>query len=239
MGADSAERMDGVITPSVHEPPRRRATLPPLPARMRELPVDPRGYPVPWFVHGGRGAAPDFRVMDRDRWLHAIRFGACWICGETVGRKRTYVIGPMCGITRTTSEPGCHHECATFAALACPFMILPAAQRRRAKLPEDIVAAPGHHIERNPGVTCLWTTAQFSVFAVDPEIPGAVSGQLLRLGEPAAVSWYAEGRPATREEVLASIEDGMPALNDSARAQGDYALAALQSMICTFTKHLP
>jgi len=93
-----------------------RKDLPEIPPRMRLLPIESRGYPVPWFVEWVDGK-PDFRVMDRRKWGLAVRFGNCWLCGDPVGVRRTFVIGPMCGITRTTSEPANHHECASFAAI--------------------------------------------------------------------------------------------------------------------------
>jgi hypothetical protein len=37
---------------------------------------------------------------------------------------------------------------------------------------------------------------------------------LFRIGEPTSVAWYAEGRPATRKEVLVSIDSGLPLLQE-------------------------
>lgn len=191
-----------------------RKDLPPIPLRMRQLPIEARGYPVPWFVEWINGV-PDFRVMDRRKWGLAIRFGNCWLCGEPVGAKRTFVIGPMCAINRTTSEPANHLECAEFAVRACPFMVRPNAKRRGANLPEDFVHPAGNHIERNSGVMCLWTTREFNVFRAHM----GRSGQLIRIGEPTEVEWYAEGRKATRAEIMHSIDTGFPFLEKSAREQ--------------------
>lgn len=52
----------------------------------------------------------------------------------------------------------------------------------------------------------LWTTKVYSVFDDGKGKP------LLHMGEPESVEWYAEGREAKREEILASIETGIPAL---------------------------
>lgn len=223
-----------------------RSDLPPIPERMRLLPIDARGYPVPWFVDWINGQ-PDFRVMDRRKWWLSIRFGDCWLCGEPVGKFKTFVIGPMCAVNRTTSEPGCHWACAEFAAMACPFMTLPRAQRRDANLPPHQHQA-GFPLERNPGATCLWTTTLFELFDAQREagpVPGANPGQLIRLGEPKSVHWYAEGRPATREEVWASIESGLPVLEDAARQQdemehrGQECRDELAKMLTAFQQYLP
>lgn len=213
-----------------------RRDLPPIPPRMQVLPIEDRGYPVPWFVEWIDGK-PDFRVMDRRKWGLAIRFGYCWLCGEPCGVLRTFVIGPMCGINRTTSEPACHLDCARFAAIACPFMTLPKAQYRKAAMPTGYVDAAGFPSDRNPGATCLWTTREFNVFRVPSDTGN--TGKLIRIGEPRSVEWFAEGRHATRAEVLHSIEGGLPDLAKLAAAQGPDAVEALKQHILAFQKYLP
>ena len=53
----------------------------------------------------------------------------------------------------------------------------------------------------------LWTCKEYTVY---PE--KFVGGFLIHMGEPDHVEWYRCGKEATREEVLASIEAGFPAL---------------------------
>ena len=85
-----------------------------MPDRIRRLPVF-RGYPVPWFVAWLENGEPEFRAMDRAKWSRAIKDGLCWVCGERLGAHRVFVIGPMCGVNKTTSEPPCHAECAEWS----------------------------------------------------------------------------------------------------------------------------
>ncbi len=107
-----------------------------LPARMRDLPVDPeRQLVVPWFVAWLDGK-PEFRAMDGVKWIRAIREHLCWVCGERLGVWQIFVMGPMCGITRTTPEPPCHQECARWSA---------------------------RHLPEAMGVTLLWTTRRFEI----------------------------------------------------------------------------
>lgn len=210
-----------------------REGLPSPPLRMRSLPLDHRGYCVPWFVAWIDGE-PDFRVIRPDGIRDALRFSCCWLCGDTLGKFRTFVIGPMCAINRTTQEPPSHFECAEFAARACPFMVLPRSKRRVAHLPEDRKPMPGIHLDRNPGAFCLWTCTEFRPFR---PVGG---GQLLRLGEPASVDWYYEGRPATRDEVLTSMHGGLPELERVALAQGGQKyLDEVQSAFRAATHWLP
>lgn len=135
-----------------------REGMPALPDRMRRLAIDARGYPVPWFVDWFDGK-PDFRVIDTPKLGIAHNQKLCWICGTPRGVHLAFAIGPMCVVNRTTSEPPAHYECAHFAVRACPFMILPKAQRRESNLPEQRHQAEGH-ITRNPGAAAIYVTVR-------------------------------------------------------------------------------
>jgi hypothetical protein len=197
-----------------------RPELEPLPERMRDLPVDARGYVVPWFVvwiDGPDGKIPEFRAMDGRKFARAIREHLCWVCGQRLGSYLCFVIGPMCGINRISSEPPSHLECAQWSARNCPFLSRPQMVRRESgpgadpKLVEHNVA--GVMIERNPGVTLLWICRDYRV-----ERDGK-GGHLLRVGDPDRVEWYAFGRPATRVEVEQAVESGLPLILDVAKQQ--------------------
>src|SRR5580692_7475343 len=92
-----------------------------LPRRMTALPIDERGYPVPWFVDWIDGK-PEFRAMDPRKFVRAIKEKLCWVCGQRLGVNVCFVAGPMCGINRTSSEPPSHRECAVWSAQNCPFL---------------------------------------------------------------------------------------------------------------------
>ena len=207
-----------------------------LPARMQKLPLDSRGYVVPWFVQWHAGE-PEFRAMDGDKFIRALRQKLCWVCGERLGVHVTFVAGPMCGINRTNSEPPCHHDCALWSAKNCPFLANPRMVRREDGLPEGIginESAAGFGLSRNPGVVMLWNTRTYDVFKVDHK----GTGILIQMGEPESVEWFAEGRPATRAEVVASIESGLPALENLAREERG-AQEALDRKRQQFEKWLP
>lgn len=209
-----------------------RANLEPLPQRMRNLPVDDRGYVVPWFVDWLEGK-PEFRAMDPDKWKQAIKFKKCWVCGERLGRWMTFVAGPMCGINRTSSEPPCHLECAEWSARNCPFLNDPEAIRRvDENVPADGQCVGGIGLTRNPGVAMLWTCTDYSVF------DDGKGGRLIQMGEPVRVEWFACGKAATREQVMASIESGLPALVTMAKQQ-DGALKYLDECRERFERWIP
>lgn len=203
-----------------------RPELQALPPRLQRLPVDARGYPVPWFVQWVRpgtvepvssdtpDAVPEFRLMDQAKWVRAVQERRCWVCGDTLGVYLTFVVGPMCGLNRTTAEPPCHRDCAEWSARNCPFLARPQMVRRTDALTESLaVNVAGEMLARNPGVTLLWTTKTFSVWRDDKGAP------LITMGEALTVQWFAEGRAATRAEVEASVESGYPHLFALADAQ--------------------
>lgn len=193
--------------PFLHGPVRPEIPEPPV--SCRSLPVDKRGYPVPFFVAWIDGE-PEFRAADAKRIRACKLAGLCTICGQGLGDTFAFVIGPMCGINRTTAEPPCHPECANWSVRACPFLSRPKMQRRldageeRVAVDED--CGPGIAILRNPGVTLIWHTTFYKLF------PDGSGGELIEIGPCDRAEWWREGRPATREEVLESIDTGLPFL---------------------------
>lgn len=201
-----------------------------MPLRMQWLPKDERGYPVPWFIAwtgedgtptmAGMGK-PDFRVADMRKLEKAIKQWRCWSCGEPMGKHKVFVIGPMCAINRVIAEPPHHRDCAQWSVQACPFLSKPRMRRLgNDDLPDGCVAPAGVGLARNPGAICLWETDRYQI-----ERHG--NGVLFRLGDPTHVEWWAEGRKATRDEVLHSIDTGLPILEKLAKAEGRAAVEQL------------
>lgn len=189
-----------------------RPELPPAPERIRRLPIDRRGYPVPWFVSWVDGE-PDHRVMDSGKIGPALRDRRCWVCGDVLGKWSAYVIGPMCSVTLTSGEPPSHRDCAVWAAQACPHLSRPHARRRDA-YPDGVEPPAGFGLTRNPGAAGVWITRH------PPAARRAHDGNdgvLFTLPEASEVLWFCEGREATREEVDLSIASGIPILLDRAR----------------------
>lgn len=225
-----------------------RPDLPPLPSRIKTLPVDHNGYPVPWFVqwfHADNSPCerppdlerdhPDFRVVDSRKRPLAVRLRLCWICGGNLGGHLAFVIGPMCAINRISSEPPSHRDCAIFAATACPFLTKPQVKRREENLPANYSDAAGIMITRNPGVALVWITRRYSINFV-----GSGSGDyLFEVGDPEETLWFCQGRKATRAEVEASIAGGLPILMEAAELDGDEAVREAQLAVDGMKQLLP
>lgn len=167
------------------------------------LPRDERGYPVPWFcaIVNGR---PDFRIADAERVWQAVIGSRCWICGGSLGRFRSFLIGAQGAMNRVHSEPPSHHDCATYAVSVCPFLALPKARRREANRPENAVCPDGLDLA-NPGVVIEWVSSSARPF-------NGKDSFLFELGEPDAVRWFSEGRPATRDEAKKAVDEAVTKL---------------------------
>lgn len=213
-----------------------RSQLPALPVRMRKLPVNGKGYPVPYFVKYVNGDW-DFRVVDEEKYGRCLSQHVCWLCGEKLGVRATFVVGPMCTVTRVSAEPPSHHDCAIFAAQACPFLILPKAIRREANMPSSATPLGGDDetaLMHNPGATALFVTRSWRLIA-----GGSHGSVVLRMGDPESVTWYAKGRQATRAEVLEAFDLGLPKLRAIAEKDGAAQLEKMESLVAKALLWLP
>lgn len=207
----------------MYNPAIRRLDIPP---RIRLLPVDERGFPVPKFVPWLDGK-PDFRGVSVGYLRKAMARRLCWLCGQLLGRHMAFVIGPMCAVNRINSEPPSHLDCARFAVKACPFLTQPRRMRNEYNVPEAAEETPGFGILRNPGVAVIWVTMHHAV----EQARAGGKGYLFHLGNPTLLEWYAHGRTATREEIMASINAGLPALFELAKQDGPEAEEELRELV--------
>jgi hypothetical protein len=111
----------------------------------------------------------------------------CRTCGEKLGVHIAFLLpNAAATINRISSDLPCHLRCATRMAEADT-------------LGKDVRA--------------IWTarTSSFKprgyILFRDP-----TGKPLIEIGDPEAVTWWREGRPATRAEIMHSIDTGMPLL---------------------------
>jgi hypothetical protein len=224
-----------------------------MPERIANLPRDERGYPTPRFVAwlirdpdgkvreaepGSPGAKPDFRVIAPGWITKAYSRDLCWVCGEPLdpfgkGAARYFCMGPMCVVNRVNSEPPSHFACAEYSVKSCPFLTRP----RMRRLPTDDLGktiSAGIMIDRNPGCVALVKVAKgrYAPFR-------AGDGVLFRLAKIERVDWWAEGRRATRAEIMASIDSGLPILEKMAREDGEEGLWQLRKAHRIAMRYVP
>ena len=204
--------------------------LPPLPERIKRLPKDARGFPVPWFVVWYNGQ-PDFRITDADIKLLCITERRCWICGEPLDSEMCFVTPPICAVYRDSTEPPSHRDCGLFAARICPFLTKPRMRRREHGMPDESIAGPGD-VDMTPGAALLWITRSYRTKKVDDEI-------VFEMGEPIELMWLVEGRNATWIEALKSIESQLSMLIEPAKRRGPLAVQDLRDRFQKCLKLLP
>lgn len=207
-----------------------RKGLPPLPDRMKALPLNAGGYPIPWFVETLKDGTRDFRIMDAHKRVLAFNRRLCWVCGQKLGVYMSFVVGPMCVVNRNTAEPPCHLECAQFAARACPFMLQPGRDYRMPNV-EGIRQVVGM-LPGNPGAAAIWVTKSYTLTPMHGDIH-------VTLGDPVEVHWYAEGKLATRQQILDSLARRLPLVREVAEKGGLGDVALLERMTAEAMEWIP
>lgn len=202
----------------------------PVPARMQARPRDKRNYIIPYFVHIRADGTPDFVVAEEEKLIRCVTHSLCWICGTPLGRFKSFVVGPMCTINQISSEPPSHHECAEYACKVCPFMVLPKYKYAQEHAPESV--QPVGLIDHNPGVALIYTTTGY-------KITKNGHTNIFHLGPLHRYEWYAQGRAATRDEVMASLRKGLPYLARPAEAEGPAAVNELKRRMALTMLLLP
>ncbi len=185
------------------------------PGRIAALRRNPAGYPIPFFVADQSSANPDFRVAGRPQFAAAVRAARCWVCGNPRrDGADAFTIGPMCAVNRVSADPPSHLECAEYSVRVCPVLLRPEMRRREAGLPPLAETTAGIALARNPGVSLIWVSRW--------RLTRLPNGWIFDLEDPASVSWWARGREATRAEVLAAIDSGMPELRKLCEGPDDH-----------------
>ncbi len=98
-----------------------------VPQRMRKLPRDHRGYPIPAGVLRDEKGRPHFTINDENaRQLH-LKNDQCPICGDKLLRGRWSVGGPAAAFMENGVyiDPPMHFECFRYAVQVCPYLAAP------------------------------------------------------------------------------------------------------------------
>jgi len=94
------------------------------PDRIKAMRKDERGYPIPHTVQWIDGK-PDFRVIDPQKWMHAVNNCMCGVCGQKIEGVMAFVGGESSIANRFFTDLSMHTECAEYALKVCPFIAAP------------------------------------------------------------------------------------------------------------------
>lgn len=102
----------------------------PIPNLMKDLPVDDRGYPIPFFTPIVNGK-PDFRYQDAKKRTICLERGICAVCGKKLYPKSYWFLGGPLGLAnKVSSDSACHEDCARYSLNVCPHLLYHKAERR-------------------------------------------------------------------------------------------------------------
>jgi hypothetical protein len=104
----------------------------PIPDRMKKLPQDDRGYPIPVIVMRDKHGRPHFTINDEEKRQQIIQKDQCAICGSKLLRGRWSVGGPLSAFHAhgRYSDSPLHYECMSYALQVCPFLAMPSYTKR-------------------------------------------------------------------------------------------------------------
>ena len=162
---------------------------------------------------------PDFRCVAPGKLEEAVRRSICWVCGQPLGRFKSFTTGPLCAVNGVSAEPPSHRECAEYSAKTCPFLTKPRMRRNERDLSDDAPHPVGSMIDRNPGVALIWTTSTFQVRRV---AEGALfrSARLMRCSgspkaeRPRALRFWPRSKVGFPISWLSAEKDGPEALRE-------------------------
>jgi hypothetical protein len=166
----------------------------PVPWRMAHLPLDGRGYPIPYtvLVKDGR---PHFTINVEERRLRCLASNLCPICGLRLLRGRWFVGGPLSAIHRdgAYNDPPMHDECAHYALQVCPWLAAPSYSRRI----EDATLKPesrGGLLLHDPTTIPTRPLAFVAVMTVGQKVLAGAGGPVVKPSRPyRKIEFWREG----------------------------------------------
>lgn len=108
------------------------------PPNIAALPVDARGYPVPFFAMWIDGK-PDFRVVNPQAVFECATAHKCFVCGQKMKGMFTFVGGPKSMEHHHFTDGPTHKDCAEYALQTCPFLAIPTFAYNRAPILNAVV----------------------------------------------------------------------------------------------------
>lgn len=96
----------------------------PLPERMRNLPTDARGYPIPANILKDEAGVYHFIINDENKRHEQIELQHCAICDGDLNGEFWFVGGPLSALHPDGAyvDTAQHYERVTYALQVCPYL---------------------------------------------------------------------------------------------------------------------
>jgi hypothetical protein len=94
------------------------------PDRIKALPVDKRGYPIPFVVLIDNEGTPHFKVNDERKNIECMEKKICHICGQPLKGEYWFIGGQLSAYhpKGVFNDGAVHYECGLFALHTCPYL---------------------------------------------------------------------------------------------------------------------
>jgi hypothetical protein len=180
----------------------------PIPEPLRHLPLDPRGFPIPYNVLVDKKGVAHFKVNDEQKARQCLALGLCHVCGKPYGEDRWLIGGHLSAFHErgAFNDAPVHHLCGEFALQVCPYL---AYTQYRAADSEDKTKEIAKKLEHTD-VKALYNPTQtmerlpFFVFAQVSgflPIPQAYGTFVFRPKKPyLEIQYWRDGKQITYEE---------------------------------------
>lgn len=125
-----------------------------IPDFLSHLPVDSRGYPVPYFIIVKDGV-PNFKFVDNDKRKDAFDRKICGICGKKLDKKEFWFVGgPLMLKNRVATDIHMHGKCAKASLSLCPYLHHQKADRVSTGDEPGVIKTP-HIVPDKPSIVYL------------------------------------------------------------------------------------
>ena len=153
-----------------------------IPFRLQSRPAHEE-IPIPYITFVDKHGKPSWATTHPGRFLKALKEELCAACGQRVGKAhfRVFIVQPLQAIRHISLTLPMHMDCAQWMGCNFPTM-------------------------RADGLWAAYVTRGFKVVRTP-------AGPVFLLGTPATregITWYTEGRKATRDEVIEEFDKIVP-----------------------------
>lgn len=103
-----------------------------IPTKMKDLPKDKNGYPIPYTIRKDEEDTPIFSQHDESLLHNCISNSHCGICGQPLGNDIWLLAGAKIALQPLGGyiDPPMHKQCGTYALQVCPYLALPSFLKR-------------------------------------------------------------------------------------------------------------
>lgn len=96
----------------------------PIPARMRNLEIDKRGFPIPYIIMKDASGTPHFTINKDTLVEKCIKDNKCQICGKILRDDKWMIGGPQSAFhpQGVYIDTPVHKSCGIYALQVCPYL---------------------------------------------------------------------------------------------------------------------